>query len=198
MKYVTAVSILLQIAISRELGLDLIARVFERNPEFADVWECPLNTSEHVKCCTRLLSNVEMTGGKKFEILFQGKIFGTDVEFLWRDLSCLAFLASHSARVVRAKRESDSLRVVQGVKLSLDGALQEIPHQCALAGSGAAPGKWLSCRSLYLSLRKMEESNCSDWRDNTVRVAVASCQQLPGSQPAWRGSYSYQLGVLES
>lgn len=37
MKYVTAVSILLQIAISRELGLDLIARVFERNPEFADV-----------------------------------------------------------------------------------------------------------------------------------------------------------------
>lgn len=112
LKYVSVVSILLQIAISRELGLDLIARVFERNPEVADVWEYPLNIFEHVKHCTRLLSNVEMTGEKKIEILFKGKLLGTDIEFLWKDLSCLTFPGSRLS-VVRAKRESDNLMVIQ-------------------------------------------------------------------------------------
>lgn len=44
LKCVTVVSVLLQIAIGRELGLDLMAKVFERNPEIADVRECPSYT----------------------------------------------------------------------------------------------------------------------------------------------------------
>lgn len=174
LKYVNVVSVLLQIAIGRELGLDLIAKVFQRSPEVADVWECPLNTFEHVKHFNRLIQcrndwkkNRNFipweTSWARYRISVEGFV-----------LSGLPW--QHSLPVVRAKRESDNLRVTQ---------MQEIPHQCALAGSGAAPGKWFSCRSPYLSLRKMEEWNCSDWRDNTL-------PGLPDSQPG-RGCRHTQL-----
>lgn len=192
---VSVVSILLQTAISRELGLDLTARVFERNPEVADVWECPLNTFEHIKHCTRLLSNVEMTGEKNRNFI-QGetswdryRIFCERVYPVWPSL------AAHSLCVVRAKRDSNNPRVIQmrssplmrlcrKFHISVHRQAQQ-RHQ----GNDSAAGVYICHWGRWKSRTPLTEeiTNCEG--------LVASCQDH--SQPG-RNSYSYQLGVWES